>query len=227
MKPALVLATLVLILGLAAGALPTAGFAWDFLGALGFCAFAVLALLGWDSETPARQPRLDLHRNLGVLACALIVAHGVGYLLIDSTVVEYLLPTAPAYMLAGVLAALMLLVMTLTSLPRYRSRSFASFASFRRWHRVSFLVVLTGSAWHVLATDFSLARPWQAAAVALVLCVIPLAGYLARRLDLSPRLSPAPASAAAAARAPWLTGLGVVVLAGTYATIKQLACASC
>ena len=208
-------------------ALPTAGFAWDFLGALGFCAFAVVAVLGWDSESPARQPRLDLHRNLGILACILIFVHGVGYLFIDWTVIEYLLPAGPGYMLVALCAFVALLAMTITSLPRFRSRSYGTFASFRRWHRLIYLVVLGATAWHVLGTDFSLGRPWQVAAVALLLCVVPLAGYLARRLALSPRLTAAPASSAAAARAPYLTALGAIALAAVYAGIKQFACVAC
>ncbi|MEM8767891.1 MAG: ferric reductase-like transmembrane domain-containing protein [Pseudomonadota bacterium] len=227
MTAALLLAGLVLLLGLAAGALPTAGFAWDFLGALGFSAFAVIAMLGWDSESPARQPRLDLHRNLGIAACVLVFLHGVGYLLIDWTVIEYLLPAAPGYMLLGVFAFLALLAMTITSLPRFRSKSYGTFATFRNWHRVIYLAVLAATAWHVLATDFSLASPWQPAAVALLLCGVPLAGTVARRLALSPRLTRAPTSTASVARAPYLMALGAIGLALAYAAIKQFACASC
>ncbi len=227
MTPALLLASLVLLLGLAGRALPTAGFAWDFLGALGFCAFAVIALLGWDSESPARQPRLDLHRNLGIAACVLIFLHGIGYLMLDWTVIEYLLPAGPAYMLVGLFAFLALLAMTITSLPRFRSKSYRNFAGFRRWHRVIYLAVLGATAWHVLGTEFSLGRPWQVAAIALLLCVFPLAGYLARRLALTPRLTAAPRSAAAVARAPYLTAFGAVCLALGYASIKQFACVAC
>ena len=227
MTAVLLLASFVLLLSLADGALPTAGFAWDFLGALGFCAFAVIALLGWDSESPARQPRLDLHRNLGILACVLIFLHGIGYLAIDWTVVEYLLPAAPGNMLISLFAFIALVAMTVTSLPRFRSQSYGYFAGFRRWHRLIYLAVLGSTAWHVFGTDFSLGTPWQVAAAVLLLCVIPLAGYLARRLALAPRMTAPPASTRAAARAPYVTALGAITLAAAYAAFKQFACVSC
>ena len=53
------------------GIAPAGGFVWDFLNGLGFGALAGLVYLGWDSESPARQPRLRLHSSFALSAVAL------------------------------------------------------------------------------------------------------------------------------------------------------------
>ena len=175
------LALLVLVIGLAAGALPSGGFWWDLLAALGYCTFTLIAFMGWDSESPAGGRRVRLHRNLAILAALIATAHAAGYLLLDATVVEYLKPSAPNYMLIGIVAWLLLLAITYSSLPGPRKRHYPAFSAFRSWHRVLYLLLLATSAWHTFATDFSLANVWQVSLVGLLLIGAPLLGYLARR----------------------------------------------
>lgn len=218
---------IVLGIGLAAGALPSAGFWWDFLAALGYCAFALIAFMGWDSESPASNPRLRLHRNLAILGTTAGTAHAAGYLIIDATVIEYLLPAAPAYMLVGIVALLLLLGTTLSSLPGPRRRTYSGFSAFRDWHRLLYLLLLLTAGWHAIGTEFSFANPWQITIVILLLTFAPVLAYCARRLNRPTPLTPSPASEAAADRHPVLVALAMVLMSVAFAGIKVLACDVC
>ena len=221
------LSILILSIALLPDGLPSAGLWWDFLIGLGFCAIAIIAFLGWDSESPATNPRLRLHRNLAVLTTLLTVTHALGYLLLDSTLIDYLLPTAPAYMLAGVAAFLSLVVVTVSSFPAPRKRLYRNFPAFRSWHRILFVVILIGSGWHVAGTDFSLPGIWQLLLAGLLLAVLPLAAYIGRRGGSKPVLSRPPLDLPAADRSALSGGAILVLISAGYAFIRQSACAVC
>ena len=221
------LVLIVLAIGLAAGALPSGGFWWDFLAALGYCGLALIAFMGWDSDSPIRTPRLRLHRNLAFLATAIVTMHALGYLILDTTVVEYLLPAAPNYMLLGVLALLLLIATTWSSLPEPRKRTFSGFVSFRMWHRVLYLLLLALSAWHVFATEFSLSRIWQVAALASLLLAAPVLAYAARRRGASVPATGAPASDRLADLHPAFCGLAMIALSASFAGLKLALCETC
>ncbi len=226
--PALIaFAGFVLAFTLAAGALPAAGFWWDLLAALGLCSATVVAFLGWDSESPAAQPRLRLHRNLGFVAAGLATGHAFGYLIIDSTVLEYLMPAAPAYMLAGLVAWVVLIGITFTSAPGSRKRYYKGFPTFRRWHRGLFLILVVTAGWHILGTGFSLEAPWQQGLAAAVLCAVPVLAYWHRRRYGTLPLTPGPPHAAKADAGAVLSCLTLVVLSAAYATVKLLVCSGC
>lgn len=220
-------AGLVLAIALAAGARPVAGFWWDALAAVGFCAAAVIAFLGWDSESPAGNPRLRLHRNLAFVAAGLVTGHAIGYLVLDRTVLEYLLPAAPAYMLAGIGAWIVLVGMTVTALPGVRMRSYSGFGAFRRWHRGLFLILIATTGWHVLGTGFSLDRRWQQVLIGLCLGAIPLLAYWRRRRRRPLPLSPGPAHTDAADASTIIVCLVLAGFSAAFAAIKLAACATC
>jgi hypothetical protein len=221
------LVLLVLLIALAAGALPSGGFWWDFLAALGYCALALIAFMGWDSESPVRAPRLRLHRNLAILAAVVATVHALGYLVIDLTVLEYLMPAAPNYMLLGVLAWLLLIATTYSSLPAPRKRAYSDFGAFRSWHRALYLLLLGASAWHVFATEFSLTSIWQVAALLSLLIGAPLAAYMARRAGKAAPVTDAPAADRDADLHPVLCGVAMLVLSASFAGLKAAACATC
>lgn len=183
--------------------------------------------MGWDSESPAKNPRLKLHRNLAMLGTTIAACHAIGYLIIDQTVIEYLLPAAPAYMLMGILAFMLLLGMTVSSLPGPRRKTYSGFPAFRNWHRMLFLLLLISTGWHVMGTDFSLGRVWQAVVLGILLGGAPVAAYWARRTNQSLPMTPEPGSEAAADRHPILIGLLMLLLSATFAGIKVIACDVC
>ncbi len=212
---------------LAAGGLPSGGFWWDLLAGLGFCAFVLVAFMGWDSESPARNPRLRQHRNLALLATVIAAAHGLGYLVIDTTVIEHLKPAAPVYMLCGLAALLLLAGTTWSSLPGPRQRTYAGFAAFRGWHRGLYVALLAATGWHAFGTEFSLGRPWQAVLLFALLVGVPLLAYAARRFDRPPPLDRGPGTEAAADLHPLLSGLAMVALSFGFAGLKLAACDAC
>ena len=227
MLPLLAFCLLVLIVGLLPDGLPSAGFWWDFLTAAGYCGLVVIAFLGWDSESPATNPRLRLHRNLAVASLLLCIVHSLGYLILDPTLTEYLLPAAPAYMLAGIVAFLSLLLVTTTSFPTPRRRLYPSFSTFRSGHRILFLVILAGSVWHTVGTDFSLTAFWQTVAIGILLGLLPAIAYVARRIRRQPPMTRVPFSTSRADRASLYAGVTLLSFCAGYAWIKALACDGC
>ncbi len=218
---------LVLAVALAARALPSGGFWWDFLAALGYCALTLIAFMGWDSESPVRTPRLRLHRNLAFLATVVTTAHALGYLILDQTVLEYLKPSAPNYMLLGILAWLLLIATTYTSLPVPRKQTYPDFSSFRGWHRILYLALLSMAAWHTFATDFSLSNHWQVITLLLLLVGAPLIAYLSRRAGAAPPVSDAPDGDRQADLHPTFCGFAMLLLSVSFAGLKAVACETC
>jgi hypothetical protein len=115
-----VLSVAILATTLAAGRQPGGGMLWDLLNGFGVLACILLVHLAWASTTPARQPALGLHTALAVLATVAVALHVVGLLVAEPVTVEYLKLEAPMYMLAGLVAALVLLFTTVSSFVRPR-----------------------------------------------------------------------------------------------------------
>jgi hypothetical protein len=227
MRHLITLGLLVLIISLLPDGLPSGGFWWDFLAAVGYCGLVVIAFLGWDSESPSRPPRSHWHRNLGIAGSVLILVHAVGYLILDWTLVEYLLPAAPGYMLAGSAAGLGVLLITISSLPGPRRATYGNFTTFRKWHRALFLGVLGATLWHALGTDFLMAESWRLPVAGVLLGLLPLGAYLGRRRRARLPLAPAPHSTGAADQAAVAAGGVLLLLCLGYAQVKALACAAC
>jgi hypothetical protein len=217
----------VLLVGLLPDGGPSGGIAWDLLVAAGYMGLVLLAFLGWESEVPASRPRLRLHRNLALLATVLVVAHAIGFVLADPILIEYLLPTAPLYMLVGVVAGIGLLIVTTSSLPGPRSAVYGGFPRFRRWHRLLFGVVLGGAVWHTLGTRFTLAEDWQIGAIGVLTGIAPIVAYLARRADRPVTLTRPPAGVAAADAQTGVAVLLAIVFCLAWVAAKWSLCDTC
>ncbi len=123
------------------------GWLWDFGNGLGFVAFALILVLSFE---PGRS---RLHRPLAWLAVGAAVAHG-GYLVaFDATLLEYLKPTMPPYMAAGLLALALLALTALTS-GKVRRRIFPVRRDFRRLHWALSALVIAGAGYHVVGSAF-------------------------------------------------------------------------
>ena len=145
--------------------------AWDFLMALGVVATggcAVLPLLSarWWAGLH-RDPVLlrlvqRLHRQLSYVMAAFVVVHVAGILMLEPRTLDYLLPTAPGYMLAGLVALLLLVVLVVTSQGRLKQGW--PQASWRRWHAGFSALALAGLVWHLVGAGFWFAGagPWLA-----------------------------------------------------------------
>jgi DMSO/TMAO reductase YedYZ heme-binding membrane subunit len=170
---------------------------------------------------------LRLHRNLAIIAALLVVTHTAGFLLLDNLLIEYLLPTTPVYMLVGIIAFLALLAVTVSSLPGPRRKFYGGFNQFRRWHRALFIVVLAGSLWHTIGTDYTLGNTAQIVVVAVAAGLLPALAYFGRRQERAIPRTAQPASDMAADLQAWLGGATIVLLSFSYALIKEFLCATC
>lgn len=202
-------------------ALPAAGNIWDWLGGIGLVALGFLLSLCWEAESPARQPRLNVHRNLAVAALVLATLHGVGYLVSDPISIQYLKPTAPVHMLVGIIGFVLLLFLTLTSLTGPRRKLYAGFKSFRRWHLCLSITVVTTAVWHVLGTGYLLNSAQKTALFTVLALAVPVAAYMLRRQGIPTAVSTAPASPAAADRGVLLIMLIGLLLSCLYSAIRN------
>ena len=177
-----------LVVVLADLSLPRTTFGWDFANLVGVAAVGVGLLLFVETGRPRHRPPfegryfINLHRDLGLVVLALVSVH-VLYVLIDEPItIEYLLPTAPVYMLVGLLAYLALLTLVGLGFKRVRVALFANHGRFRVIHWAGAVVFVLFATWHVLGSGFYL-RTLPAAGVALfgVVAVLCAWGFKRRR----------------------------------------------
>lgn len=173
---------LLLLLAAALGSSVGAGARWDLLNGAGFAACGLFVYLSWLSASPARQPGLDAHSDLAVWICVFASVHALGLLVAEPTLLEYLEPGAPGYMLVGVLALLVLLALTAVSYPGPRRHVWRSWPAFRAWHRWLWLGLLVAIAWHVIGAGFYLDTPAAQLLGLAVLALLPLGFWVDRRL---------------------------------------------
>ena len=169
------------IIGVLLGERAAAGYLWDWANGFGFAAFAGLIYLSLQG----RQSNLQLtHKHFSYAVIALVAAHIIALLLIDSLVLEYLLPGAPIYMWSGVLALLLLLFIVISAVPGNRKRSFRDVYAFRRWHKPLSWVLIACVAYHVIGSGFYIRSPLQWFAIALLLGPLFIPARFNERINL-------------------------------------------
>jgi len=123
-------------------------------GLVGFVACIVLA--GAPIRPRLARPRtllsLGMHAWLGWIALGAVALHVGGLLLSDHRVIEYLKATAPLYQWAGILAAILLVVITVSAIAVSRRRLWDSHRGFQAAHLTMSCALLGLSAVHVIVT---------------------------------------------------------------------------
>ncbi|MNF92802.1 hypothetical protein D3C84_754560 [compost metagenome] len=162
------LCLLPLVLMLLVEAMPGLAPLWDFANAAGLFAAVLLLLLFVYSGRPLSSPHYDgkfflgLHRDLGYVTLLLLAAH-IGLLAFEEPLVlDYLLPSAAAPMLAGTLATLLLLVLIPISLAPLRQRLWRHHLRFKRWHYGIGAALLVLLAIHVIGVGYYSGTRWKA-----------------------------------------------------------------
>jgi hypothetical protein len=131
--------------------------AWDWLMALGYLAAAIMALLPLITARYSRHASGDpnaslqanrLHRWLGYALVVLVLVHALGLLVLEPVSLAYLKPTAPAGMLAALLAAALLLGLIATALARHRL--YLRQGRWREDHAVLSVLILLLTGWHIV-----------------------------------------------------------------------------
>ena len=141
--------------------LPQNGLAWDFIMALGYVAtalFLVIPLVStrvWfalGGEAEEVRPVLGFHRALSYLALVYLLAHVAGAIVIDSTVIEYLKPSAPWGMIAALVSSVMVIVVMLQS--EYRVGIRMPYRRWYVWHCVLSVIIILGMFYHIVEAGY-------------------------------------------------------------------------
>ena len=167
-------------------ALPPTTFGWDFANLVALAAGGVALLLFIETGRPRPRPPfegryfINLHRDLGIVVIILVTLHGVYVLVDEPTTVEYLLPTAPLYMLAGLVSYLLLIALVVLGFKRVRVAAFPNHRVFRITHWVSALAFVALAWWHVLGADYYL-RTDVVAGIMIVASIAVLVVWVLKR----------------------------------------------
>ena len=162
---------------------PGVDWAWDLAMALGVTAAALLALLPvlsarWWAGARGGPTLLRaiqrLHRDLAWLCAAFVLLHVVALLWLEPRTLDYLLLSAPGYMLAGLGALLLMVALILSSLARFKRRW--AQPVWRRWHAAMSLATVALALWHLLGAGFYFA---DAGAQAALLCMLGIPALIA------------------------------------------------
>lgn len=137
-------------------------FWWDWANSVGYLAALLCLVLFVYAGRPKSNPPFkgrffyNIHRDLGVAALVFTSLH-IGVLLCDDALVlEHMKYTAPRYMLAGLLAAVLLLVLGLFSGRKLRLKLWRDYRLFQSSHLVLSLLLLILLAWHLIGASFYL-----------------------------------------------------------------------
>jgi len=148
------------------GVAPT-GLLWDFANLLGYIAVGSFLLLFVYSGRPRAAPPFSViffgrfHRDLGLMALFLTTLH-IGLLMFkEPLLIEHMKLSAPWYMLGGLIAALLIVLLILSSVTTFRNRIWSSYGQFQHFHKwVSLLIVfLTGL--HLAGSRYYLNEVWK------------------------------------------------------------------
>lgn len=155
--------------------------AWGYLGAT--LLLMVFIFTGRPLESPFYEGKffMSLHRDLGFGIGLLIGLHIVFHLLNEHAVLEYMLPSAPGYMLAGVAAALLTTLILSLSLLKTRRRLWSDHSRFKTCHFwiAALILVLTGI--HILGSGFYSQTGWKRVAWCALTVAALWMPYLASR----------------------------------------------
>ena len=154
-------------------AFPVVSLVWDWANGLGYLCLGLSALLFIYTGKPAHFPPFsgrffaNLHRDLGYLCLITAVAHILLLLAIEPLLLEHLKLTAPLYMLCGLVAAVLLFLLVLSSLTPVRRYLWQHYYRFRHHHAVistAFVVLLLV---HVVGSGYYLNAAWKVATLVL------------------------------------------------------------
>jgi predicted CXXCH cytochrome family protein len=187
---------LILLLPAAAGFV---GWAWEasqwagLAGALACIFLAGAPIRPRDAEPPTLLS-LHWHTLIGWTALIAVALHLGGLLLADRTVIEYLKTTTPLYQLAGIAAAVLLLLIVAVSVAGARRRLWKSHRGFQATHVVLACALVALIAVHVVVTARYLGGParrvlYVAAAVGAMLMLLRVRRPAERKRD-SPDVRP-------------------------------------
>ena len=175
---------------------PAAELDWDFANALGYLAAGMfLALFIYSGQRRSFPPFsgrffIRLHHHLGYAVLLLVLLH-VGVLLVrEPVLIEHLKISAPTYMLAGLVATILVVLLTLISVQAIRRKLWKNYTLFRFIHAFTGMAILAFTAWHILGSAWYANRFWKLwvwILASVTVCLVYLAGkYRQQAFDIPP-----------------------------------------
>jgi hypothetical protein len=168
---------------------PAAELDWDIANAIGYFSGGLFLVLFIYSGQRRRFPPFSgrffirLHHHLGYAALLTMVLH-IGVLLVrESILIEHLKVSAPGYMLAGLGAAVLVLLLTLTAIQLVRRRLWKDYKLFRHVHALVGIAIVVLTGWHIVGSAWYANEPWKAQTWILVsafVCIVYLGGKFRR-----------------------------------------------
>jgi len=214
-------------IGILGGAWVGAGWMWDAANAVGFAAAALLIFLHIETGAARKRPapvaafHARLHSNVALLALVLVVVHGVALLADDAVTIEYWKLSAPPYMLAGIVALLLMAAIVASGYPKPRRWLFATPTAFRRTHGIASIALTGLVAWHVAGSALYLDTQFKQVVFVALMVGTPL--WLIRRPDLQRPLVAAQRREAGEARRETLhIGAAAFAIAATFSALRNL-----
>lgn len=134
---------------------------WDLLMTMGFICAGGIALLPLvtargtvrlEQSAPIARAGFELHELLSYVFVAGVFLHAIGLIIYQPVTIEYLKLSAPAYMLAGIVSAMVLLVLIVQS--KRSRRRYAHFTTWRRIHVLLSWSAIVLMAWHVVGSGY-------------------------------------------------------------------------
>src|SRR5262245_10335413 len=183
------------------GAWVGAGWIWDAANAAGFVAAALLIFLHVETGAARSRPTAHagfysrLHKNLALLALAFVLVHVFALLIDDPTTFEYWKLSAPHYMLAGIVAIVLMAAVTASAYTKPRRLVFVTATRFRRIHGVASLLLTLLVAWHIAGSALYFDTTFKAVLCVVALIALPAwwvrrSAATARPVSLEPARSP-------------------------------------
>jgi len=148
-------------------ATPLTGVVWDFANALGYVAVAYFLLLfvfhGKQKVYPLFKGHFftRFHRDLGFGAFILTFLHIVILLIQEPLLLEHLKLSAPWYMLSGLLASLLMVILVLSSLVRFRSRIWKDYRRFQWTHKWGAILLVMLIGFHIVGSGYYMNSPFK------------------------------------------------------------------
>lgn len=182
-------AVLPLLLLAIASTKPDIEFWWDFFMGLGFVAaggiimLPVLTARFW--RFAGHSPRLmvlvhHFHEYLSLIFGAFVVAHIVGLIIREPLLAEYLKLTAPGYMLAGLAATALIVLLVFLSVCRMLLTT--RYPVWRWWHAWLSIATITLMVIHIAGAGYYVNRAWEVAALVSFALVPIVLGMIGARL---------------------------------------------
>jgi predicted ferric reductase len=163
---------------------PVVNLLWDWANALGYLALALGLLLFVYAGRPRAFPPFsgrffaNIHRDFGYIALLLVLLHISLLLYAEPLLVEHLKLTAPVHMLAGLISAVLMLLLVLGSITALRRRLWPDYHRFRVVHAWLSVGVLLLLLIHIVGSAYYLNSVWK-----VTVCLALAGGVVGQYLD--------------------------------------------